>query len=180
MRDILNLDDLELPVFPEKHKHLYHYLPGFLGCFALNMRDNVNWEELKQWKDNPKKEITKKMAIDFLPYIQQKYDIITTAPASTERNINYYCANELTIEIGKLTKIPFVQCFEQRKNKSYHGRFASLKQETPVLTKNGQKIKNMVILWIDDYINTGMTARNCFNVLKKNNNHIDGLVWVRH
>lgn len=47
------------------------------------------------------------------------------------------------------------------------------------MTKQGRAVENVMVLFVDDFINTGTMAKKCFEVLKRNNNHVDGLVWAK-
>ena len=73
--------------------------------------------------------------------------------------------------------IPFAPAFAQKTDKAYHGRFASLGQSKPRLLVSWN-IRNSSILFVDDCITSGTTARLCYEALVKLGNHMDGLIWV--
>ena len=69
------------------------------------------------------------------------------------------------------------QAFAQKTDKLHHGRFASLNQSRPHLL-DSWNMRNSSILFVDDCINSGTTARLCYEVLISLGNHLDGLIWV--
>jgi predicted amidophosphoribosyltransferase len=42
----------------------------------------------------------------------------------------------------------------------------------------GENIQNSSILFVDDCITSGTTARLCYEALVALGNHVDGLIWV--
>ena len=156
---------------------LRHHKNAFVGCFSLRLRKNINWELFKLWKEKRYPSVTEQMARDFIPYIVNHYDLITTAPPSSKRDPLRYCTYDLARAISAKTGIPFVPAFQKKTDKSYHGRHESLKQSKPKLL-NSWNIHNRAILFIDDCITTGTTARLCYEALIALGNHIDGLIWV--
>jgi hypoxanthine phosphoribosyltransferase len=76
-----------------------------------------------------------------------------------------------------MTGIPFVPAFSQKTNKVHHGCHASLSQSRPKLLETWD-IQQKSILFVDDCITSGMTARLCYQVLVGMGNHVDGLIWV--
>jgi predicted amidophosphoribosyltransferase len=156
---------------------LRHHKGAFLGCFSLRLKKNINWELFKQWKANRNPSITDQMARDFLPFIQNHYDVITTAPPSANRCPNRYCVYDLVKIISRMTGIPFIPAFSQKTDKANHGRHASLKQSKPTFLKSWN-IENRSILFVDDCITSGTTARLCYDALVALGNHLDGLIWV--
>ncbi len=117
------------------------------------------------------------MAGDFLPFINNHYDLITTAPPSANRCPNGYCVYDLAKSVSRMTEIPFVPAFSQKTDKVYHGRYASLNQSEPLLLESWN-IRNRSILFVDDCITSGTTARLCYGALVARGNHVDGLIWV--
>lgn len=156
---------------------LRHHKNAFVGCFSLRLKKNINWELFKAWKEKRYPYVTEQMARDFIPYIANHYDLITTAPPSSRRDPMRYCTYDLARSISLKTGIPFVPAFQRKTDKSYHGRHESLKQSSPKLL-DSWNIHNRAILFIDDCITTGTTARLCYEALKALQNHIDGLIWV--
>jgi len=156
---------------------LRHHKNAFVGCFSLRLRKNINWELFKLWKEKRYPSVTEQMARDFILFIQNHYDLITTAPPSSKRDPLRYCTYDLAKAISRKTGIPFVPAFSQKTDKYHHGRHASLNQSKPKLLESWN-IHNRVILFIDDCITTGTTARLCYEALIALGNHIDGLIWV--
>jgi predicted amidophosphoribosyltransferase len=54
---------------------------------------------------------------------------------------------------------------------------ASLNQSEPMLLKPWN-IRNRSILFVDDCITSGTTARLCYEILVDLGNHVDGLIWM--
>lgn len=158
---------------------LYHHSRSFIGCFSCRLRKNIDYESFCRWKDDPTEQKTIEIAEIMMEYIHNYYDFITTAPPSGRRNINNYCCFRLADSISALSGIPFVITFCQRKNKLYHGRFASMAAETPSLVP-GWEYRQKSILFIDDFITSGMTAKTCYEILRKYNNHVDGLIYCKY
>jgi len=156
---------------------LRHQKRAFVGCFSLRLKKNINWELFKKWKETRSPSITHQIARDFLPFIRNHYDYITTAPPSGRRHPSRYCTYELAKTISKHTGILFVPAFKQKTDKFYHGRFASLAQSKPELLKSWN-IQRSSILFVDDCITSGTTARLCYQALVSLGNHVDGLIWV--
>jgi predicted amidophosphoribosyltransferase len=156
---------------------LRHHKGAFVGCFSLRLEKNINWELFKRWKSNRNPSITAQMARDFFPFIKNHYDLITTAPPSANRRPNRYCVHDLAKAISGMTQIPFVPAFSQKTDKVHHGRHASLNQSEPKLLESW-KIRNSSILFVDDCITSGTTARLCYEALVALGNHVDGLIWV--
>ncbi len=156
---------------------LRHQKRAFVGCFSLRLKKNINWELFKKWKETRSPSITHQIARDFLPFIRNHYDYLTTAPPSGRRNPSCYCVYDLASAISRLTTIPFVPAFAQKTDKLHHGRFASLVQSKPELLKSWN-IQRSSILFIDDCITSGTTARLCYQALVSLGNHVDGLIWV--
>lgn len=156
---------------------LRHHKGAFVGCFSLRLRKNVNWDIFKRWKENRNPSITEEMARDFLPFIKNHYDLITTAPASANRRPHRYCVYDLAKAVSRMTGIPFVPAFSQKTDKVHHGRHASLNQTKPALMESWN-IRNRSILFVDDCITSGTTARLCYEALVAMGNHVDGLIWV--
>jgi len=185
--EFLNLRDPTIPIFinqditttKPKMSRLRHHKNAFIGCFSCVMKKNINYNEFNQWKNNPEEQGTKKIAHLIIRYIKNYYDFLTTAPPSKHRDINNYCCFELCKYISAKTRIPFLISFEQRKNKSRHGRYASLEAEVPVLV-SGWNYKRKSILFVDDFITTGRTAKQCYNILYSYNNHVDGLIYCSY
>jgi predicted amidophosphoribosyltransferase len=155
---------------------LRHHKGAFIGCFSLRLKKNINWDLFKQWKERPSCAITDQIARDFLPFIKNHYDCLTTAPPSAKRGPRY-CTYDLAHTISRYTGIPFIPAFARRKNKKHHGRFASIAQSKPQLLKSWT-IRNSSVLFVDDCITSGTTARLCYDALVALNNHVDGLIWV--
>jgi predicted amidophosphoribosyltransferase len=156
---------------------LRHHKGAFIGCFSLRLRANVNWDLFKQWKSNRNPMVTDEMARDFIPFIRNHYDCITAAPPSTKRCPSRYCVYDLAKSISRMTHIPFIPAFVQKTDKVKHGRFASLEQSSPEHLESWN-IRNKSILFIDDCITSGTTARLCYESLVALGNHVDGLIWV--
>ena len=79
-------------------------------------------------------------------------------------------------------------CIMQKTDKMYYSRFTSLGQSKPRLleswniclpyrAQHGQ-VQNSSILFVDDCITSGTTARLCYEALVELGNHVDGLIWV--
>jgi len=148
-----------------------------VGCFSLRLKKNINWELFKRWKINRNPLITEQMARDFLPFIENHYDFITTAPPSANRCPLRYCVYDLTKAISRMTGIPFIPAFAKKTDKVHHGRYASLSQSKPILLESWN-IRNSSVLFVDDCITSGTTARLCYEALVDLGNHVDGLIWV--
>jgi len=71
----------------------------------------------------------------------------------------------------------FVPAFSQKTDKTHHGRHASLNQSESKLLESWH-IRNNSILFVDDGITSGTTARLCYEALVVPGNHVDGLIWV--
>jgi len=156
---------------------LRHHKGAFVGCFSLRLKKNIDWGLFKLWKEKRTPSVTDQIARDFLPFIRNHYDYITTAPPSAKRTPSRYCVYDLAKNISKLTGIPFAPAFAQKTDKVYHGRFASLGQSKPRLLESWN-IRNSSILFVDDCITSGTTASLCYEALVKLGNHVDGLIWV--
>jgi len=156
---------------------LRHHKGAFVGCFSLRLKKNINWELFKEWKDKRYPSITEQIARDFPPFIRNHYDYITAAPPAARRHPFRYCVYDLALAISRRTRIPFVPAFAQKTDKKHHGRFASLRQSRPNLLKSWD-IRNRAILFVDDCITSGTTARLCYEALVQLGNHVDGLIWV--
>ena len=156
---------------------LRHHKHAFVGCFSLRLKKNINWELFKKWKEKRSLSITHQMAKDFIPFIRNHYDCITAAPPSARRHPSRYCVYDLASAISRRTRIPFLPAFAQKTDKRYHGRFASLRQSRPKLLESWN-IRNRAILFVDDCITSGTTARLCYEALVQLGNHVDGLIWV--
>lgn len=159
-----------------KKSRLRHHFRSFLGCFSCSQKNNIDYQGFKKWKKDANKAKTDEIAGIIAFYIKNHYDFITTAPPSKYRNLSNYCCFKLCEALSVLTDIPFIISFQQRDYKSKHGRFASLTAEMPLLVP-GWNHKNQSILFIDDFITSGMTAKNCYNVLRQYDNHVDGLIY---
>ena len=158
---------------------LHHHRRSFMGCFSCKLRKNIDYSAFRQWKDEPGAEKTREIAGVIAGYITNHYDFITTAPPSKNRDLNNYCCFRLCEEISSMTGIPFVVGFQQRKHKSSHGRFASMRAELPLLVP-GWDYKGQSILFVDDFITSGMTAKTCYEVLRGKGNHVDGLIYCEY
>jgi len=161
------------------HNHIRHKKRSFFGCFVCRLKKNIDYNSFKQWKISINDEKTNEIADVICEYITNYYDFITTAPPSKNRDLNRYCCFELCKVISSKTGIPFVISFQQRKAKYGHGRFASLSSEMPELII-GWSYTGKAILFIDDFITSGMTAKTCYEVLRAHNNHIDGLIYCEY
>lgn len=150
-----------------------------MGCFSCRLRKNINYEAFRQWKDDSNQRMTTEIAETISGYITNYYDFITTAPPSKNRNLDNYCCFMLCSVISDMTGIPFIISFQQRKVKSGHGRYASLKAELPLLVP-GWNHKGESILFVDDFITSGMTAKTCYEALRSHNNHVDGLIYCEY
>ena len=115
------------------------------------------------------------MARDFLPFIKNHYDLITTEPPSANRCPNRYCVYDLAKAISRMTEIPFVPAFSRKTDKMHHGRYASINQSKPKFLESWN-IRNRSILFVDDCITSGTTARLCYEVLVDLGNHVEGLI----
>ena len=76
-----------------------------------------------------------------------------------------------------MTGIPFIPAFAKKTDKVHHGRYASLSQSKPILLESWN-IRNSSVLFVDDCITSGTTARLCYEALVDLGNHVDGLIWV--
>jgi len=173
------------PVFihfdkPQKKHKLYSHKRSFIGCFSIFSKDKINFPLFKKWKDNSMKynSMTEHIGNNIIPYITNYYDFITTAPPSVNRDIDNYCCFNLCTYISKKTTIPFVISFKQRDRKNIHGKFASINAEKPILI-DGWNYSKKSILFIDDFITSGMTAKTCYEILREHFNHVDGLIYLR-
>lgn len=158
---------------------LFHHSRSFMGCFSCNLRKNIDYQSFMQWKNDSNPKITLIIASVITKYITNYYDFITTAPPSKNRDFNNYCCFNLCNAISAMTKISFIISFQQRKKKSRHGRYASLEGESPELV-SGWDYKNKSILFIDDFITSGTTAKTCYEILRGYENHVDGLIYCQY
>jgi len=156
---------------------LRHHKRAFVGCFSLRLKKDIDWKLFKRWKVSRNPSLTEQIARDFLPFIKNYYDLITTAPPSANRCLHYYCVYDLAKAVSRMTEIPFIPAFAQKTDKVHHGRYASLSQSEPQLI-NSWNIQNKSILFIDDCITSGTTAYLCCKTLIRLGNHVDGLIWV--
>lgn len=124
-------------------------------------------------------EKTEEIAEIIIPYITNYYDFITTAPPSKNRDLDNYCCFKLCEVISARTGIPFVISFQRRIEKSGHGRFASMGSELPLLVA-GWDYQKKAILFVDDFITSGTTAKTCYDILRGYNNHVDGLIYCEY
>ncbi len=157
---------------------LYHHRRSFLGCFSCRLQKNIDYGAFRRWKDNPQEKKTQEIAGVISVYITNHYDFITTAPPSKHRNIENYCCFKLCESISNMTDLPFIISFQKRKEKAGHGRWASMKAENPILV-DGWDYKGKSILFIDDFITSGMTAKTCYEILREPGNHVDGLIYCK-
>jgi len=148
-------------------------------CFSCRLRKNIDYEAFRQWKDNSNQKTTMEIAETISSYITNHYDFITTAPPSKHRDFNNYCCFNLCGAISTISGIPFVISFQQRSKKSRHGRYASMEAERPLLVP-GWNHKGKSILFVDDFITSGMTAKTCYEILRSFNNHVDGLIYCEY
>ena len=154
---------------------LRHHRSAFTGCFSMFRVKNINWEIYKAWKENPTKQTTGFMANHFAKIISNSYSFITTPPPSAKRDPKNYCTYNLARAIALRTSLRFIPTFQQRLRKTNHGRFASLSQNKPQTTWYPRKHS---ILLIDDCITSGNSMKQCYQILKDLDNHIDGLVFM--
>lgn len=189
--DFTDLDDMNFldpinPTFMEENpiiqtnqkSSLHHHRRSFMGCFSCVLRKDIDYSAFQRWKDNPEKQKTLEIAEKMVQYISNYYDFITTAPPSKNRNLSNYCAFKLAETISEITKIPFIITFQQRNKKANHGRFESIKAELPVIVPGWEHTKES-ILFIDDFITSGTTARTCYDAMRAHNNHVDGLIYCQ-
>jgi predicted amidophosphoribosyltransferase len=156
---------------------LMHHRKAFFGCFSLFRKKDINWFEFKRWKDTPSQKVTAEIGNLMIPFITNHYDMIVTAPPSKNRDWGHYCCFKLCEYIAVRTVIPFVRAFQQRKYKTRHGIYESLRQEDPGLLSDFE-YHNKSILFIDDFITSTTTARKSFEKLRAMDNHIDGLIFA--
>ena len=90
---------------------LRHHKGAFVGCFSLRLKKNIDWGLFKLWKEKRTPSITDQIARDFLPFIRNHYDYITTAPPSAKRTPIRYCVYDLGKTISKFTVFPFVPAY---------------------------------------------------------------------
>ena len=160
---------------PAKSIVLRHHRSAFTGCFSMFRVKNINWDIYKSWKENPIPQLTGIIANQFIKIIQNSYSFITTPPPSAKRDPENYCTYNLARTIAFRASLKFIPTFQQRLSKTNHGRFASLSQTKPQLTWYPQKRS---ILLIDDCITSGNSMKQCYQVLKDLDNHIDGLAFI--
>ena len=160
---------------PARSIVLRHHRSAFTGCFSLFRVKNINWSLYKEWKRNPEPYMTGFIANQFLKVITNSYSFITTPPPSAGRDTDNYCTYNLARAIAFRTSLRFIPTFHQRYAKTSHGRFASLAQDKPQLSWYPRKHS---ILLIDDCITSANTMKQCYQVLKNLENHIDGLVFM--
>jgi hypothetical protein len=79
---------------------------------------------LQKLEANEKPLVTEDMAADFLPFIRNHYDWITTPPPSAGRSPLRYCTYDLARAVSRRTGIPFAPAFSQKTDKLRHGRHA--------------------------------------------------------
>ena len=91
-------------------------------------------------------------------------NICEISPHPAIRRPNRYCVYDLAKAISRMTEIPFVPAFTQKTDKVHHGRHASLSQSEPRLLESWN-IRNRSILFVDDRVTSGTTARLCYEVL---------------
>jgi len=156
---------------------LRHHRGAFVGCFSLRLRKKIDWELFKRWKTTRNPTVTEQMAADFLPFIRNHYDWITTPSPSAGRSPLRYCTYDLARAVSRRTGIPFAPAFSQKTDKRRHGRHASLSQSKPRRLETF-RVRNSSILFLDDCITSGTTARLCYEALVAMGNHVDGLIWV--
>ena len=140
-------------------------------------RKDIDWELFKRWKTNRNSALTEEMAAVFLPFIRNHYDWITTPPPSAGRSPHRYCTDDLAKAVSRRTGIPFTPACSQKTDKVHHGRHASLSQSKPEFLRN-RHIRDSAVLFLDDCITSGTTARLCYEALVAMGNHVDGLIWV--
>jgi predicted amidophosphoribosyltransferase len=83
----------------------------------------------------------------------------------------------MTLKAGPLSSLSRKISISQKTDKVYHGRHASLNQSEPKLLESWN-VRNRSILFVDDCITSGTTARLCYEALVALGNHVDGLIWL--
>lgn len=152
---------------------------SFLGCFSCRLKKNIDYDAFTRWKNDPGEEKTQEIAGIIAEHITNYYDFITTAPPSKNRSLENYCCFTLCRAISVLANVPFVISFQQRKEKSRHGRYASMEAECPLLVP-GWSYVGKSSLFVDDFITSGMTAKTCYEALRGRDNHVDGLIYCEY
>ncbi len=186
--DFLDLDFLDptIPMFMVENSpiknvkaSLVHHKFSFIGCFSCKRKDNIDYLAFRKWKSDCNLEKTEEISNILTGYIDNYYDFITTAPPSKSRDFDNYCCFRLCESISNKTGIPFIKTFRQRSKKSRHGWHSSLEAEMPEVL-DGWSYRNKSILFIDDFITSGITAKNCYSVLRSFDNHVDGLIYCKY
>jgi len=166
-----------LILFDRTKLRIHHQRASFWGCFTVYEKENVKWSEFKKWKEENSKEITKEIGNSILPFILNHYDFITSPPPSLLRNENNYCSYYLCQWVAENIGVRFVKAFKKRTYKKRHGVHESLNQEMPQIHKDFSYSHKSILL-IDDFLNTGMTAKLCYEELRKLKNHVDGIIFA--
>lgn len=172
-----DIEKESLILFDKTKIRIHHQRASFWGCFTVYEKENVKWLEFKKWKDENTKEITKEIGNSILPFIMNTYDFITSPPPSLLRDENNYCTYYLCQWLAEEIGIRFVKAFKKRIMKKRHGIFESLKQELPQIHKDFSYSHKSILL-VDDFLNSGTTARLCYGQLKKFKNHVDGIIFA--
>lgn len=162
---------------------LRHHSRSFVGCFSLLPHAAVHWGFFLKWKNDPasRPEVTEAMAQDLAHYAQNQYDCVVTAPPSLTRNLENYCTWFLADSVAGILSLPFVKVFAQRKQKKGHGVHKSLEQEPLEFIEGASDaVKGKTVLWVDDFMTSGITAQRCYLALREVGCHVDGLVWAAY
>lgn len=166
-----------LILFDKTKLRIHHQRASFWGCFTIYEKENVKWTEFKKWKEGSSKEITREIGLSILPFITNAYDFITSPPPSLLRDENNYCAYYLCQWLAEKIGVRFIKTFKKRIKKKRHGVYESLNQEAPQIHKDFSYSHKSILL-IDDFLNTGTTARLCYEQLRKLKNHVDGIIFA--
>ena len=167
----------------QRRKHYYKcaYCP-------LIYEDRVR-QNLLSYKIDNKRYLALGYAIMITKYIGEdikNFDLITYVPMTKkrERERSFNQSKLLAEEIGKLTKLPVVECLKknfdtkEQKELNYTERLNNLKNIFSVVGKDN--IKNKTILLVDDIITTCATVDSCSKALSKYANSISVCAVARN
>ncbi len=167
----------------QKRKHYFKH-----AYCPFVYKDKVR-ESLLSYKMDNKRYLSLAYAIMITKYIGEdihNFDVITFVPMTRkrEKERSFNQSKLLAEEIGKIVKLPVVEClkknFDTKEQKvlNYKERLTNLDNKFSVI--NSEKIKGKKILLVDDIITTCATVDACAKLLSKHASEISVCAVARN
>ena len=144
---------------------------GPFVCWTVRVSElsSETADALNEWKETPNRTMTRAMGDGILGWLPCLYgwDYVVTAPRKLERGLSPYHPSEaLAKYVAQRLRVQYIRVFTQRTHHRARGKYSVM---LPPVLLDSVHLRKKTVLFIDDVICTGQTAKGCLDLLRQEN-----------